>query len=292
MGTGGRITSQGYGGTDNVRQKFTSYERDDETGLDYAKARYYSSTQGRFTGPDFGPFLPADPQSFNRYLYVQNNPLKFIDPTGYNLVITGEYAEQLKDELEAKTGYKLDIKDGTITIDKNAKRNKKGTSKLLANLLKAIIKDSKTLTLKTVNDPHSAFLDEGRVTKEFNFGDYSDANKKDSRIGAVFLAHVLKEGYEFMQNEHFGDKMGAIPFNLENQPHPRAMEFESKVLSELTGHKEQTRIDTPLFSNTGVEVGRRFEYTSIFVDIYTRNTVRGRHNIVLVKDRNCKCKKK
>lgn len=50
-GVGGRTTGQGYV-ADNVRQKFTGYERDNETGLDYAKARYMSSTQGRFTSPE------------------------------------------------------------------------------------------------------------------------------------------------------------------------------------------------------------------------------------------------
>jgi RHS repeat-associated protein len=38
--------------TTNVRQKFTLKERDNETNLDYFLARYYSSTQGRFTSPD------------------------------------------------------------------------------------------------------------------------------------------------------------------------------------------------------------------------------------------------
>lgn len=57
-GGGGRTTGQGYSSNDGVRQKFgDGYERDDETGLDYAKARYFSSTQGRFTSVDtFGGF--------------------------------------------------------------------------------------------------------------------------------------------------------------------------------------------------------------------------------------------
>src|SRR5882672_2432541 len=50
-GTGGRTTAQGYVG-DSTRQHFTGYERDAESGLDYAHARYYGSTQGRFTSPD------------------------------------------------------------------------------------------------------------------------------------------------------------------------------------------------------------------------------------------------
>jgi RHS repeat-associated protein len=68
----------------DARQKFTGYERDNETELDYAQARYYSSTQGRFTSVD--PLMASgstgNPQSWNRYAYSYNNPLRFTDPTG------------------------------------------------------------------------------------------------------------------------------------------------------------------------------------------------------------------
>jgi RHS repeat-associated protein len=80
----------GYGAADSVRQKFTRKERDTETGLDYFGARYYSSTQGRFTSPDF-PFMDqweSNPQSWNLYSYVRNNPLKLVDPTGNAAEVT------------------------------------------------------------------------------------------------------------------------------------------------------------------------------------------------------------
>ena len=80
----GRTPQLGYTGGDGARQKFTGKERDDETGLDFSSARYYSSIQGRFTGPD--PLRSSgnvgDPQTWNRYPYTVNNPLKYIDPTG------------------------------------------------------------------------------------------------------------------------------------------------------------------------------------------------------------------
>ncbi|HEX7958118.1 MAG TPA: LamG-like jellyroll fold domain-containing protein, partial [Pyrinomonadaceae bacterium] len=50
-GVGGRTPQQGYSAADGLRQKLTGYERDNETGLDYAQARYYASSQGRFTSP-------------------------------------------------------------------------------------------------------------------------------------------------------------------------------------------------------------------------------------------------
>ncbi|MBK8148043.1 MAG: hypothetical protein IPK58_07440 [Acidobacteria bacterium] len=75
-GTGGRTTGQGYTGADSIRQEFTGYERDTETDLDYAQARYYKSQHGRFTGVD--PLLesaqPSLPQTWNRYAYCLNNP--------------------------------------------------------------------------------------------------------------------------------------------------------------------------------------------------------------------------
>ncbi|MFN2533337.1 MAG: RHS repeat-associated core domain-containing protein [Pyrinomonadaceae bacterium] len=62
----------------------TSKERDNETGLDYFGARYYASTQGRFTSAD--PLLSSgsvySPQSWNRYSYTGNDPLRYTDPFG------------------------------------------------------------------------------------------------------------------------------------------------------------------------------------------------------------------
>jgi RHS repeat-associated protein len=80
----GRTSDYKYGQADNVKQKFTSKERDGETGLDYFGERYYTSGLGRFTTVDpLGASVRAsNPQTFNRYVYVLNNPLRYIDPDG------------------------------------------------------------------------------------------------------------------------------------------------------------------------------------------------------------------
>jgi RHS repeat-associated protein len=69
---------------DVVSEKFTGKERDAETGLDFFGARYMSSAQGRFTGPDpsrLSAFIDS-PQSWNMYTYAYNNPFRFVDKNG------------------------------------------------------------------------------------------------------------------------------------------------------------------------------------------------------------------
>jgi RHS repeat-associated protein len=53
--------------------KYAGYELDLESGMDYARARYYSSSTGRWLTPD-----PLG----DGYAYVSNNPMNYTDPTG------------------------------------------------------------------------------------------------------------------------------------------------------------------------------------------------------------------
>ncbi|MFA6305523.1 MAG: RHS repeat-associated core domain-containing protein [Candidatus Gracilibacteria bacterium] len=62
--------------------KFTGKELDTSSGLYYYGARYYNPTIGRFVSRDPWGGKLDDPQSLNKYSYVRNNPLKYVDPTG------------------------------------------------------------------------------------------------------------------------------------------------------------------------------------------------------------------
>ncbi|MGB7922332.1 MAG: RHS repeat-associated core domain-containing protein [Pyrinomonadaceae bacterium] len=87
VGVGGRAQAQGYlygsAVVDKTRRKFTSYERDAESGLDYAQARYYSNMQGRFISADSVAGSSINPQTLNLYAYTGNNPLNNVDPSGH-----------------------------------------------------------------------------------------------------------------------------------------------------------------------------------------------------------------
>jgi RHS repeat-associated protein len=67
------------------KKRFTTYDRSDATGLDYAVNRFYSPQQGRFTQVDpigMGASELANPQSLNLYAYVENDPINSTDPLG------------------------------------------------------------------------------------------------------------------------------------------------------------------------------------------------------------------
>ncbi|MHB1938324.1 MAG: RHS repeat-associated core domain-containing protein [Acidobacteriaceae bacterium] len=66
--------------------QFTGLPQDTENSSYHAGYRNFSTTQGRWLSPDpyNGSYDITNPQSFNRYSYVMNNPLSFVDPTGLN----------------------------------------------------------------------------------------------------------------------------------------------------------------------------------------------------------------
>jgi RHS repeat-associated protein len=63
-------------------KKFTDYQRDSESGMDYAMNRYNSAAMGRFTSPDKGPMALKKPVTLNRYVYAGLDPVNHIDPDG------------------------------------------------------------------------------------------------------------------------------------------------------------------------------------------------------------------
>jgi RHS repeat-associated protein len=87
----GQDTSLPYGdgvtqtaSDDPSTQHYAQLTFDPETGLDHAEARQYTPWMGRWTAPDpyNGSYDLSNPQSMNRYSYVNNNPLGFVDPSG------------------------------------------------------------------------------------------------------------------------------------------------------------------------------------------------------------------
>ncbi len=105
--TSNRSSNLQYNSGDNVRQKFTGYQKDAESNLDFAEARYYNSNHGRFTAVD--PLLSsgksANPQTFNRFVYTMNQPTTKTDPSGLQV------AERIDNQWKATVKVLIDFYD-------------------------------------------------------------------------------------------------------------------------------------------------------------------------------------
>jgi len=171
-GTGGRTAGLNYG-DDYVRKQFTGYERDGETGLNYAHARNYESTQARMMSVD--PYsivleirVKKDereakvmlekylfkPQRWNRYSYVVNNPLIYVDPSGEIFKLTGSEEDNkrvfnlLKEMLGKRAAENLTYsKDGAGNWVIGYKAGGLAVSGTLGVALEDIVDSSKSVSL-------------------------------------------------------------------------------------------------------------------------------------------------
>jgi len=66
------------------KHRFTSYERDTESGTDYAVNRQNGFASGRFMRPDPVAGSKLAPQSSNRYSYTRSDPVNLVDSLGLN----------------------------------------------------------------------------------------------------------------------------------------------------------------------------------------------------------------
>ena len=125
---GGRTSPHGYV-VDSVNQKFTSKERDTETGLDYFRARYYSSSAGRFTTADPITFTVArlyDPARVNLYAYCRNSPLNYVDFDGRDVILANARA----------------VAQARANIDVALKENERKNIEIRGNRVELVSKDA------------------------------------------------------------------------------------------------------------------------------------------------------
>ncbi len=95
---------------------FTGQREITGLGIYHFGARFYSPKLGRFLSAD--SIVPGytDPQNLNRFSYVKNNPLRYIDPTGHKCVSTGP-GDCLNDNLKPINGA------GGLTLPKKKPGN-------------------------------------------------------------------------------------------------------------------------------------------------------------------------
>jgi RHS repeat-associated protein len=117
-----------YASSGSIDASFTGQNQDTLAGLYDFLFREYDPNQSRWTSPDpagLGSVDPSTPQSWNRYVYVLNNPLRLTDPFGLYTCIylsdDGNSIEFSDTESDSQTctdtGGQEGVPDQSVTVN-------------------------------------------------------------------------------------------------------------------------------------------------------------------------------
>lgn len=146
------------------------------TGLEYLRARYYNADKGRFFQEDAYLGVPSDPRTLNRYAYVKNSPLNYVDPSGH---------EAMDAENSPGRYKKINIVEMTLPVEDFADWDSEiiGTKRPRRDIMKELAKQIKEAR-ESISEWCGTF-NEGRMARRY----YLDQTS--------FLYHFLSGESEF-----------------------------------------------------------------------------------------------
>ena len=166
---------------------YTSQRHNDDLGLIYYNARYYLPGVGRFVSADSIVPDATNPQSFNRYTYVLNNPIALIDPSGHRTCSVDEGGQDFE------------------TCDQNLGTGLDYGNDLIANtfpyIFSGLLADYVALGLIDFDTAVTLALDDAAVYVQNVMGD--DAFAEGSRI----LAQNITEGHRFLPSDFLSNEV-------------------------------------------------------------------------------------
>ncbi len=150
---------------------------------------------------------PINPQTWNRYSYVLNNPLVFLDPTGRDLVVSGKTKDLEKFQQTANKGlYGKEVKvdeKGKVTLQSNGQQGPPSPQQAaFESTLNQAISNPQTTSIAVVSNSSQTVIDSYDAQEI----DMSDVNAYKDGPGASavgFVAHAIGEQFA-KQIDHQG----------------------------------------------------------------------------------------
>ena len=100
---------------------FTGYQHDSVAETWFAQSREYDSQTGRFTGKDLNRYMQGGVvQSLNLYQYCNNNPIRYIDPMGFDLesVLNDLFPDSdLNQNAGSNDAVQIGVNGNVVTLD-------------------------------------------------------------------------------------------------------------------------------------------------------------------------------
>jgi RHS repeat-associated protein len=190
---GGQFDPTGTIDAQSTNRGFTGHEHLDGLDFIHMNARVYDPDIGRFLSPD--PTVPYtdNPQSFNRYSYVMNNPLNRYDPTGFADESTqGQDNDKspTQTKSDAKTETQDNLAQGKATTSTDPKAGKSNSGLGFKASASEMFADSPLNTMGTALGTLAAYLD-GKITGNKTLADMAMQGLQDDRAKNINVLGLM-----------------------------------------------------------------------------------------------------
>ena len=169
---------------------FSAKERDVETGLSYFGSRYYSS--------DLSIWLSVDPMAskypgLSPYVYCANNPVKLVDPNGETVIVSGDGAEEVVNQLNNVTS-----KNFTLDLNENGEMVCFGKAKTRTDrLIKKAINSNKE-TVNIVANNSNEFTDRNDEKHSYSQDDSGGGFYGGGAYGGSVVSDKHSTSYQYV----------------------------------------------------------------------------------------------
>ncbi|MFL7023529.1 RHS repeat-associated core domain-containing protein [Enterovibrio norvegicus] len=215
------ITNRGY----------TGHEEIEEVGLIHMNGRVYDQELGRFISADPIVQAPFVTNSFNRYAYVWNNPLKYVDPTGFVLVQAAIQARAMQIAIDNGYNHRDDVKvgGGAVSLTKEEAHLASALDDAVSSLSDSITKAG----LHFVTSTPAGFIAD-QVTKAL-----SESNTEDEVGDSVDPESEDQEGVEKTKDKEYGS------YTNHHESGNRYHGYGDKKRSQTSGKEKEKAYDDP-----------------------------------------------
>ena len=224
-------TASGHSMTTDIAPKYNGQELDQESDFYYFNARHYDPQLARFVTADTVIDGNNAYSSWNRYMYVRGNPIKYKDPTGHKIVVAGKdeaFRNKVADDLSKLAGAKIELDEkGNVSLgDRLDKKSEKGYE--LVNRL--IESDSTVDIVKKAKNGSTAskgiasvFSDDKTIAFNPNSQTTTIVKGKDKNVLQETPSHI-ELGHELVHADQ---------------------DIRDNVFKELYQNSELTKVSTP-----------------------------------------------